>query len=184
LITTKNRNIFTVAAIGFLVLHFTATFFYVAPPSWTGERFKIYSNYYMLPLFHQSWSLFAPSPPMVNKKVNLKITKEDGKVYSVVLFDDFIQWHEKVRMGASGRFVMLRGNTLHSVYATHYHIQQNVRDPFDRLNQFKESASGKTFRHMVKNWIEYRYPELKNENYKVNSQLIFENYSNYVLIHL
>jgi len=181
LITPKNKTIFTLAALGFLIIHFTATFFYVAPPSWTGERFKNYSNYYMLPLFHQSWSLFAPSPPMVNKKVNLKIMDEKGNINTEILFDDFIKWHDKVRMGASGRFVMLRGNTLHSVYATYEHLKSTVKDPFIRLSQFRSSATGKTYRHLVKNWVEYKYPELKNENYKVESEIVFENYKNYIL---
>lgn len=178
MITPKNKTIFTLAGLGLLFMHFSATFFYVAPPSWTGERLKIYSGYYILPLFHQSWSLFAPAP-MVNKKVTIDIISEDGKVIKEVFFDDMIDWHEKVRMGASGRFVMLRGNTLHSVYSTYLHLKNNVKNPNQNISQFRESPSGKTFQHLIRKWVEYKYPELKKEKYKVKANLIFEDYRNF-----
>lgn len=178
MITPKNKTIFTLAGLGFLILHFTATFFYVAPQAWTGNRFKIYSGYYILPLFHQSWSLFAPAP-MVNKKVTIDIITSDGKVISEIFFNDFSDWHEKVRMGASGRFVLLRGNILHSVYSTFIHLKKNVKNPNQNIAQFRASPSGKTFQHLVKQWIEFRFPELKNERYKVKAQFIFEDYQNF-----
>lgn len=178
LINPKNKTIFTLAGLGFLFLHFSATFFYVAPPSWTGQRLKNYSGYYILPLFHQGWSLFAPAP-MVNKKVTIDIITKDSIVKSEVFFDEMIEWHNKVRMGASGRFVMLQGNTLHSVYQTFLYLKENVKNPNQNISQFKESVTGKTFQYLIRKWVEFKYPELKDDEYKIRAQLVFEDYQNF-----
>lgn len=180
MITPKNKTIFTLAALGFLVLHFTATFFYVAPLSWTGQRFKNYSNFYMLPLFHQGWSLFAPSPPMVNKKTNLTIVFPDGSQKEEVLFSDFVESHHTYRAGISGRFSLLRGNTMHTFYENYIHYQNYVKDPKKNLNYLKSSPGGKALKHLIGKWVEYRYPQLKDQSYQVKSELIFENYKDYL----
>ncbi len=181
MITPENKKYFSLAALAFLFIHFTCTFIYVAPWSWTGERLKIYSGYYMLPLFHQSWSLFAPSPPMINKKVVVKIIDENGNEREEIFMNDFKESHNSVRIGASSRFVMLGGNTLHSVYATWEYLEKNVKDPRQKKIQFSESASGKSFKRLVSQWLRYKNPDW-NESYKyqVIVEFTFENYSNYI----
>lgn len=180
MITPKNKKIFTLAALGFLVLHFTATFFYVAPVSWTTQRFKNYSNLYMLPLFHQGWSLFAPSPPTVNKKTNLVIIFPDGRKQKEILFHDFMEAHHTYRAGISGRFSLLRGNTMHTFYDNYIHYKNYVKDPKKNMSYLKKSPGGKTLKHLIEKWVEYRYPELKNQNYRVEADMIFENYKDYL----
>jgi hypothetical protein len=176
LINQKNKLIFSLAGISFLVIHFTATFFYVAPVEWTGNRLKSYSSFYILPLFHQQWSLFAPSPPTMNKKVKLTVTKENKETETVELFDNHQSWHDLIRFGASGRFILLKGNVLYSVHAEYAHYYELMKNKSDAVKELKKSMGGKAFKNLVKVWLENRFENLRDEKYRVDAEIIFENH--------
>lgn len=63
--------------IGLLLWHFTMTLVYISPRNFFYPVVNTMSDAYMLPFFHQSWSLFAPDPPRYEKSLQYKVKEND-----------------------------------------------------------------------------------------------------------
>nr|WP_255216322.1 DUF5819 family protein [Pseudenhygromyxa sp. WMMC2535] len=69
-----------VTCLGLLALafHFTVTAIYINPISVIGLAWSTEINAYLEPLFRQRWSLFAPNPPMLDRRLDYQC-EVDGR---------------------------------------------------------------------------------------------------------
>ncbi len=63
-----------------LVLHFLATIVFLMPLSIPGVHFGSAAHRYIVPVFQQRWSLFAPDPPLRNVFLHFQCERADGEV--------------------------------------------------------------------------------------------------------
>ncbi|TVR39074.1 MAG: hypothetical protein EA392_07695 [Cryomorphaceae bacterium] len=54
-------------------MHFGATLVYVSPQRYFPSSLSQWVTAYMAPQFHQTWSLFAPDPPTVEKSIEFRV---------------------------------------------------------------------------------------------------------------
>ncbi|MBV1858158.1 MAG: hypothetical protein KUG77_07070 [Nannocystaceae bacterium] len=70
----------TLVCSSVLILHFVATCVFLMPLSILGVHFGSTVNRYMVPLFQQRWSLFAPDPPLRNVFLHFQCEQENGEM--------------------------------------------------------------------------------------------------------
>ena len=63
-----------------LILHFLATIVFLMPLSILGVHFGSVAHEYVVPIFQQRWSLFAPDPPLRNVFLHFQCEQEDDVV--------------------------------------------------------------------------------------------------------
>lgn len=71
--TPRNRTI----GIGLVLLHTALVLAYTLPKQLVPQRIQGVSVAYVRPLFHQSWQLFAPDPPMCSCEVEVILNNND-----------------------------------------------------------------------------------------------------------
>lgn len=78
---TRGKRIFVVAAALFTAIHIFASFLWIAPASGLRQLFPGDSlQNYMIPMFGQSWSVFAPNPINGDYKLEIRaVILEDGE---------------------------------------------------------------------------------------------------------
>ena len=71
------------------LLHVLLVFLYVAPPNVVSQRYSSQINSWILPLFEQSWRLFAPDPEAVTRQIlaRTRHTAPDGTQQVTDWFD-------------------------------------------------------------------------------------------------
>lgn len=86
----------------FLTIHFTATLIYLNPVSIVGLVWRQPVVSYLEPLFRQRWSLFAPEPPLLDRRLDYQCDV-DGEISEwVSRSDDLLDTHARTRFGPAG----------------------------------------------------------------------------------
>ncbi|GAB3558896.1 hypothetical protein GCM10027344_08660 [Spelaeicoccus albus] len=94
-------------------------------------------NSYMLPMFGQSWSVFAPNPIRSNTSFDVRATKPGT--------DEPTQWYS-----ISGRDVdmAIKHHLLPSrLYLTNFQLMSHYRSAFDKLNDDGQAAVGTSYKN-------------------------------------
>lgn len=63
-----------------LIAHFLATLVFLMPLSIMGVHYGAPARSYIVPLFQQRWSLFAPDPPLRNVFLHFQCEQPDGSI--------------------------------------------------------------------------------------------------------
>ena len=63
--------------VGLVALHTVLLLGYTLPSQFVPERWNDLSLYYVRPLFHQQWQLFAPDPPLCSCAIEVILSSED-----------------------------------------------------------------------------------------------------------
>jgi hypothetical protein len=93
-----------IATLGllFLVFHFSFTLLYLNPISVVGLAWRKPVIGYLEPLFRQRWSLFAPDPPLLDRRIDYQCDV-GGKVGEwVSRSEDLLHTHARTRLGPAG----------------------------------------------------------------------------------
>lgn len=105
------KRFVSLACIGFIFLHFLFVVMYSSPLNKHTTKLNFYSKAYSYPFFHQSWSLFAPTP---TKKTALHVrffSINTWSSWSNVLQNEINQ-HQKNVMKGNETTVLLFSNSL------------------------------------------------------------------------
>lgn len=62
------------------IIHIYNTFIYNLPDNPYKEKHSKYSDFYMLPLFEQNWTLFAPTPVKTNNTINVRYADSEEQL--------------------------------------------------------------------------------------------------------
>lgn len=93
-----------IATLGliFLVFHFSFTLLYLNPISVVGLAWRKPVVGYLEPLFRQRWSLFAPDPPLLDRRIDYQcdVGGEIGEWVS--RSEDLLHTHARTRLGPAG----------------------------------------------------------------------------------
>lgn len=76
----RRTTLLSVVCAVVLVAHFLATVVFLMPLSIVGVRFGSAAHRYIVPVFQQRWSLFAPDPPLQNVFLHFQCKQSDGAV--------------------------------------------------------------------------------------------------------
>ncbi|MEZ4936539.1 MAG: DUF5819 family protein [Crocinitomicaceae bacterium] len=102
--------------LGFLILHFSATFLFTSPlKNHENENIHYVVNGYMHPLFWQNWSLFVPAPKD-NKKIEIAFKEEKGYTEFKDPLENAYRVFKWLRYGPEGKIILGFDNTLWWVY--------------------------------------------------------------------
>jgi hypothetical protein len=96
-------RVITALGLVFLVVHFTFTTIYLNPVSVIGLAWREPVNSYLEPLFRQRWSLFAPDPPMLDRRLDYQceVDGEHGEWLS--RSEDLLATHARWRFSPAAR---------------------------------------------------------------------------------
>lgn len=95
----------TVGVVGMLALalHFTLTIIYLHPISVVGLGTRDWVTSYMEPYFQQRWTLFAPDPPLDDRRLDYQC-ELDGEVGPwTSRSEGLLRTHARFRFGPAGR---------------------------------------------------------------------------------
>lgn len=116
--TKKIRLILAFLGLGFLFLHFSATYLFTSPlKNHKNENIHYVVNGYMYPLFWQNWSLFVPAPKD-NKRIEISFREDDQKYaeYENPL-DTYFSVFRWLRYSPQGKIILGFDNALWWVYS-------------------------------------------------------------------
>ena len=108
----KNKIIVGWLAFLFVVFHLSALFIFASPPQFGLQKGKKAVSPYVVPLFEQTWTMFAPCP-VVTGKMKMKITYDSGDTEWFYPAENSRHWHQYLRGSHHGDLVILESNLLH-----------------------------------------------------------------------
>lgn len=73
------KKIIVYLGILLLLLHFFLISVYLTDGKFTPEKINSATNWYIRPLFHQSWKIFAPEPPLWNVSLVYRYQFNEGE---------------------------------------------------------------------------------------------------------
>jgi hypothetical protein len=113
-----------VALVGLAVLtvHFVATALYINPVSVVGLAWHTPIAAYLEPLFRQRWSLFAPDPPLLDRRLDYQceVAGEPGEWLS--RSDSLLQTHARRRFGPAASLRRLETAAVVATVGSHDEI--------------------------------------------------------------
>ena len=81
---TFSKRIISISLVGALVFHFFLVLVYCSPVKLESSKLNLISQKYVYPLFHQSWSLFVPTPKVQNEIYVRVNVKNESKKWRIV----------------------------------------------------------------------------------------------------
>ncbi|PCJ84828.1 MAG: hypothetical protein COA57_08510 [Flavobacteriales bacterium] len=112
------RRAIVLAILLVFVFHFSATLIYLSDGKFTPYRVNFWVGQYMLPLFHQSWKMFAPEPPTGSIRFYYRCKLKDaGWVKWKDANFELVYKHQSNRFSHYGKkFAMLQQISRHLEY--------------------------------------------------------------------
>ena len=147
------RNIALTGAALF-VLHFVVVVLYVLPHSWFPEPVNTATYHYMVPMFHQNWSIFAPEPPLTNDRLYYRVQDESG-TWSAWIDPgaELREKHETYRLTYHWKLYNIYetlGRNLHTTWWRKYQqIDEQYKRSEERATQEALEASRDTRSHQL-----------------------------------
>ncbi|MCA9682280.1 MAG: hypothetical protein KC457_08800 [Myxococcales bacterium] len=96
-------RVVTVLGLLVIVFHFTLTAVYINPVSVIGLRWRVTVTDYLEPLFRQRWSLFAPNPPMLDRRLDYQCEVDGDEGLWLSRSDDLLETHARWRFSPAAR---------------------------------------------------------------------------------
>lgn len=154
----RNKNIWGVAAFGFVCVHFGLIFNYAMPPNYDSDTLERISKPYVEPIFTQRWSMFAPCPT-INATVEMKFYFEKDSTAWFKPSDQFLTKHQWLRGSHHGELVIGESNLV-------YWLQIDLKEmgltklnkiPDNRLDEFKNGQSYAKISAYLKGYAQYLF---------------------------
>ena len=108
----KNKILAGWIAFIFVVFHLSALFIFASPPQFGFQKGKKFVSPYVVPLFEQTWAMFAPCP-VATGKFKMKITYDSGETEWFYPGETASDWHQYLRGSHHGDLVILESNLLY-----------------------------------------------------------------------
>lgn len=121
---TWQRALFTYIGLAVLMVHFTALCVYTRPGGHSGTKPDYIAGAWVYPWFHQSWSLFAPTPSC-NYSVYVVTA---GNTEARDVFDELVGLHQTNRLAGYGPVLIALSNTIH-YFEKNSPLQKAVNGP-------------------------------------------------------
>ncbi|MFV8750026.1 DUF5819 family protein [Nannocystaceae bacterium ST9] len=93
----------TVACLAVLTVHFTITAVYLNSVSVVGLHWRNEALAYLEPLFRQRWTLFAPDPPLLDRRLDYQCDRDGVETEWLSRGDELLESHAGRRFGPAGR---------------------------------------------------------------------------------
>lgn len=139
-----------VTAIGGLVLvigHFVATILYLNPISVIGLDYHAPVAGYLDPLFRQRWSLFAPDPPLQDRRLDYQCELDGVASPWATRTDALMRAHARWRVGPAA--------SLHRLESAAVVASVGMHDPvFEQLVASADQATTEQQRHLEQLMVE------------------------------
>jgi hypothetical protein len=127
-----------------LLFHFGLTLIYISPKKCTPIFLEQLSQWYIAPIFDQSWALFAPDPPLREK--DLWYRTQSDSVWSqwhnpgTVLLEK----HDAFRLSNASILYRINQNTAWHLWQSHYQLSESkVSGDSLMLNTFGYQVAAK-----------------------------------------
>lgn len=128
--------------IGLLLWHFAMTLVYISPRNFFNPFINTVSDAYMLPFFHQSWSLFAPDPPRYEKSLQYKVKVNDVWKEWIDPGSELLQKHDACRLSPDNILFRVNQNTAWRLWHDVEEVMPAVLKRFpDTLSYLKQSRA-------------------------------------------
>jgi hypothetical protein len=117
---------FTLMLISFLLFHFGMTLIYISPKKFTPDFLDQLSQWYIAPVFDQSWALFAPDPPLREKELWYRILSESGWSDWQNPGAALLEKHDAFRLSNASILYRINQNTAWHLWQSHYQLSENT----------------------------------------------------------
>ena len=107
----RNKRIAGWIAFLFVCFHVSALFIFASPQNFGLNKGKKVVAPYVVPLFEQTWSMFAPCP-LVTGKLKVKIEYQDKTIDWFYPVNNSRKWHSYLRASHHGDLVILEANLI------------------------------------------------------------------------
>lgn len=155
----RNKIITGWIAFIFVVFHLSALFLFAAPAQFGLLKGKKFVSPYVVPLFEQSWSMFAPCP-VTTGKIKVKIQYADESTDWFYPGENAQKWHQYLRASHHGDLVILESNLIYwlTVDLDDFNLPYEGQCPSYLIEAFKHAHSFHLIGRYVYGW------GLKNNN--------------------
>lgn len=156
-----------------MLLHFTLVFIYANPVSHPKNKTDYWSEYYVYPFFHQSWSLFAP-PPTSNYK--LFVYYENKGLKQTELYSDILADHQANRFKGYESLILALSNSIY-YFEKYAELNPKAEGPIRNDTYFKMIEQFSTNYLQWKHKIKLKRVQLIliSENIKNKDQKLYFN---------
>jgi hypothetical protein len=182
-VNQKNKIIAGWIAFFFVIFHITALFIFASPPGFGLKAGKKIVSPYVVPLFEQTWSMFAPCP-VVTGKLKIKIQYEDHETDWFYSIDNSRKWHSYLRGSHHGDLVILESNLVSwlKVDLNDFNLGLDGSVPRHLTSTFKEGHAYYLVRRYVYGWskklsdkkVTKAFVKVEMENVKTGEKGVFE----------
>lgn len=116
----KRNRFYGIGALLFISIHFGFIFMYAAPPKVTNKSVQSVVSGYVLPVFQQTWNLFAPCP-IINSYTEVAFQFDEKKRTDWIrVGEDALNKHALTKVLHFGELVLIESNLMHDVnYGLH-----------------------------------------------------------------
>lgn len=98
-------------AFSFVIFHFGTIFITTFPENYTSPIAQKLSNYYVTPLFSQTWNMFTPCP-LTQNTLKFKLYFDDDTTQLIVPSTDYFKYHSIFRFTHHGDLAVGESNLL------------------------------------------------------------------------
>ena len=136
----RNKKWLGRGAFLFVIFHFVTLLITIFPASFTSEKAQTVSNYYVSPLFSQSWSMFAPCP-LTDNYLEYKLYFDGDSTELIKPSETNFKFHSVLRFTHHGDLAVGEYNLLYwiKLELDQLGIRPNQILNDDELQKFKRS---------------------------------------------
>ncbi len=136
----RNKKWLGRGAFLFVIFHFVTLLITIFPTSFTSEKAQRISNYYVSPLFSQSWSMFAPCP-LTDNYLEYKLYFDGDSTELIKPSETNFKFHSVLRLTHHGDLAVGEYNLLYwiKLELDQLRIKPNQTLNDDELQKFKQS---------------------------------------------
>lgn len=102
------------------------TLVYVSPKKFTPHFIDQLSQWYIAPVFDQSWALFAPDPPLREKTLWYRTQSESGWSEWQNPGEELLRKHDAFRLSNASILYRINQNTAWHLWQSHYQLSENT----------------------------------------------------------
>ena len=106
-------------SLGLLAAHFLATAIYLNPVSVVGLAWHEPMRAYLEPLFRQRWSLFAPDPPLIDRRLDYQCEVDGQPGAWLSRSDALLGSHARWRVGPAASLRRLEATAIVATVGSH-----------------------------------------------------------------
>jgi len=162
-------------AFSFVIFHFATILITTFPEKFTSPTAQKLSNYYVTPLFSQTWNMFTPCP-LTQNTLKFKLYFDSETTQLIVPSTNYSKYHSKYRFTHHGDLAVGESNLLFWIQLDLDKL--NIK-PNRKLLQYQKDAFYKTRGYfLLKNYLSGYANKIRRK--KPISADVFLNYYNVV----